>query len=64
MDNKDVRSMGAAQIASAFEHAARMQMRHEAITYEHGAHLVNIIGAHGIKLADLLLDGLKYREGK
>lgn len=63
MDNpKRVQGMGAEAIAAEFERASQMQMQHEAITYEHGVMLVNIVCTHGTKLADLLRDGLKYRE--
>jgi len=55
------RAMGASEIAEQFERAAKMQQEHQAITYEHGVSLVNIVGAHGSKIADLMRDGLKYR---
>lgn len=53
--------MVASEIADHFERAAKMQAEHRAITYEHGVSLVNIVGTHGSKIADLMRDGLKYR---
>jgi len=52
---KQVREMGAWQIAGALRLAASYQRDNTAITYDHGTLLVNICAAHGERLADSLL---------
>lgn len=54
MTSEQVRKMSNDEIAARLRMAAELNRTHQAITYEHGISLVNIVAIHGDRLAAAL----------
>lgn len=55
------RTMTDDQIMAMLRQAALFEREHTSITYEHGVHLVDLVGAHGDKLADAMFEVARLR---
>jgi hypothetical protein len=54
MTTEQVKRLDMRQISRIFRETARKQRGHEAVTYEDGLDLVNIVAVHGDRLADAI----------
>lgn len=55
LTTQQVANMTDDQIVAHLQRAALFQREHRAITWEHGADLVNIAAIHGDRIADAML---------